>query len=152
MSITIEITDDQWGHVEEYTDDKKGCKALREHLDQIGFSARCVATTRNPHVEGFNALLWDVRIGNYSFSYYGSHKDAESYIKGIRKYRDTIVYSVLCSVGLDVHCPETFEDFCADYGYDEDSREAFQLFEACAKHARELRKQGLDNLKFSYPS
>lgn len=33
-------------------------------------------------------------------------------------------YSVLASISGDIHCPDSFADFCAEYGYDEDSRKA----------------------------
>lgn len=49
------------------------------------------------------------------------------------------LYSVLWSVGLDYNCPDAFDDFCAEYGYDEDSRKAFELYERCHKHARALQ-------------
>lgn len=48
-------------------------------------------------------------------------------------------YDVLACISGDVHCPETFEDFCAEYGYDEDSRAAHATFKRCAALARKLR-------------
>lgn len=37
-------------------------------------------------------------------------------------------YSVLAC--LDSYCPATFDDFCAEYGFDSDSRRAFRSWEA----------------------
>lgn len=48
-------------------------------------------------------------------------------------------YSVLACISGDVHCPETFEDFCAEYGYNEDSRAAYATFKRCTKFSRRLR-------------
>jgi hypothetical protein len=48
-------------------------------------------------------------------------------------------YHVLSSISNDVHCPDTFEDFCAEYGYDEDSRKAFATFKRCARFAERLQ-------------
>lgn len=48
-------------------------------------------------------------------------------------------YSVLACISGDVHCSETFADFCGDYGYDEDSRTAYAAFKRCATFARKLR-------------
>ncbi len=35
---------------------------------------------------------------------------------------------------------ETFEDFCANFGYDEDSRKAFKVWETCRDQGKEFRK------------
>lgn len=43
---------------------------------------------------------------------------------------------VLASLCLDAQAGvETFEDFCADYGYDTDSRKALEIYLACQKIA-----------------
>jgi hypothetical protein len=51
-----------------------------------------------------------------------------------------VLYSILCCVKSDCSCPEAFDDFCAEYGYDEDSRSAFNLYEKCHKQARDLQR------------
>jgi hypothetical protein len=35
---------------------------------------------------------------------------------------------------------ETFKDFCACFGYDEDSRKAYKIWEACKKSGEKLQK------------
>lgn len=49
---------------------------------------------------------------------------------------------VLDSLRMDAstpeHCP-TFRDFCADYGYDEDSRKAEQTYRACMESAARMQ-------------
>jgi hypothetical protein len=35
---------------------------------------------------------------------------------------------------------ETFEDFCSSFGYDEDSRKAYKIWEACKKSGEKLQK------------
>lgn len=49
-------------------------------------------------------------------------------------------YDVLACISGDVHCPETFKEFCAEYGYDEDSRKAEQTFKRCRAFAVELQE------------
>jgi hypothetical protein len=44
------------------------------------------------------------------------------------------------SVSLDVHSPETFSEFCSEYGSDPDSISQRKLFRRCRKHARMLRE------------
>lgn len=49
-------------------------------------------------------------------------------------------YNVLACISSDVHCPASFEDFCADYGYDTDSRKAEALHRRCVEFALRLRQ------------
>lgn len=48
-------------------------------------------------------------------------------------------YSVLACISGDVYTPETFADFCAEYGENEDSRKALQQFRRCDRFAKRLR-------------
>lgn len=47
-------------------------------------------------------------------------------------------YDVLACLSSDAFCPDTFEDFCAEYGYDVDSRKAWSTFLRCAQFAQRL--------------
>ena len=50
---------------------------------------------------------------------------------------DDVLYAlVMDSVALD----QTFEDWCADYGYDTDSRKAFATYEACCANGKKLKQ------------
>lgn len=48
-------------------------------------------------------------------------------------------YDVLACISSDVYCPETFAEFCADYGYEADSIKALQTFRRCSAFAKRLR-------------
>lgn len=48
-------------------------------------------------------------------------------------------YSVLACVLSDSHCPDTFADFCGEYGYDVDSIKAEQTFKRCSSFAKRIR-------------
>ena len=48
-------------------------------------------------------------------------------------------YDVLSCISGDIFTPETFGEFCAEYGYDEDSRKGFAAFKRCDRFARRLR-------------
>ena len=39
----------------------------------------------------------------------------------------------------DAFCPETFEDFAGEFGYDPDSRRAEQIFKACKMQSKKIR-------------
>ena len=52
--------------------------------------------------------------------------------------QDPSEYEIMACVASDIHCPDTFEDFCSEYGYDEDSRKAFEDFTGGAAFAKKL--------------
>ena len=47
-------------------------------------------------------------------------------------------YSVLAGMALDANCPADFDDFCSEYGYDNDSRRAEASHKACTEHALKI--------------
>jgi hypothetical protein len=69
-----------------------------------------------------------------TFDFWGSVADAA---KGITTERP---YSVLSAISGDIHTPETFKDFCAEFGESEDSIKALQTFKRCDRFARRLRE------------
>lgn len=48
-------------------------------------------------------------------------------------------YDVLSCISGDAHCPDTFAEFCGEFGYDEDSIKATQLFNRCSAFAKRLQ-------------
>lgn len=54
------------------------------------------------------------------------------------KWRPT-AYDVLACISSDQHCPETFGEFCAEFGYNSDSRKALAQFKRCRKFAKQLQ-------------
>jgi hypothetical protein len=67
------------------------------------------------------------------FDFWSSIKDAEDGIKTVSPY------SVLACISGEAYTPETFADFCAEYGYEEDSIKALQTFRRCSAFAKRLR-------------
>jgi hypothetical protein len=47
-------------------------------------------------------------------------------------------YSVLACLSSDAYCPASFDGFCDEYGYDNDSRKALATFKRCRKLAEKL--------------
>ena len=48
---------------------------------------------------------------------------------------------VLSSLVMDMDAgAETFADFCGEFGYDEDSRKAFAIWQTCQEHGGQFRK------------
>ena len=48
-------------------------------------------------------------------------------------------YDVLAGLSGDIFCPESFREFCDEYGYDTDSRSALATWERCSELAAKLR-------------
>ena len=67
------------------------------------------------------------------FDFWSSIADAEKGIKTVSPY------SVLACISGDAYTPETFADFCGEYGYEEDSIKALQTFRRCSAFAKRLR-------------
>ena len=68
-----------------------------------------------------------------TFDFWGSIADAE---KGIQTVS---AYSVLACISGGAYTPETFADFCGEYGYESDSIKALQTFRRCSAFAKRLR-------------
>lgn len=68
-----------------------------------------------------------------TFDFWSSIADLEAGIETVD------AYSVLSCISGDVNCPDTFKDFCGEYGYGEDSIQALQTFRRCASFGRRLR-------------
>lgn len=66
------------------------------------------------------------------FDFWGSHRDMQT-------GEEPSAYDVLACIGSDIHTPETFEEFCADYGYESDSIKALQTFRRADRFAKRLR-------------
>ena len=71
--------------------------------------------------------------GRLGFDFWNSVND-------VQNGKEPTAYDVLACISGDVFCPETFKDFCGEYGYDEDSREALTTFPLVDRFARRLRK------------
>lgn len=68
-----------------------------------------------------------------SFDFWNSAADMQA-------GKQPTAYDVLACISSDIYTPETFEDFCSEYGYDTDSRRTEKLFERADSFARKLRE------------
>ncbi len=92
-----------------------------------------------PHGHHFRVTLskakpFQWKSARITFDFWSSIADREKGIKTVS------AYSVLACLASDSYCADTFKDFCADYGYEEDSRKAEKTFKACRKMAHKLRE------------
>ena len=66
-----------------------------------------------------------------SFAFWGSFND------GNKPQR---AYSVLACISGDIFCPNTFDKFVSEYGYDDDSIKAWRAFKRCSAFGKRLRE------------
>ena len=67
------------------------------------------------------------------FDFWGSIKDAEDGVESVS------AYSVLANISSDAYTPDTFAEWCSDYGDSRDSIKALQTFRRCAAFAKRMR-------------
>lgn len=69
-----------------------------------------------------------------TFDFWGSIADME-------KGETTVTpYDVLACISCDVHTPETFEDYCGEFGGNKDSLRELQTFRRVSAFAKRLRQ------------
>lgn len=88
-------------------------------------------TLSKPEIK--NGAMVKGRSARLTFDFWGCIADAE---KGLTTVTP---YDVLSCISSDVNCPETFADFCDEYGYEADSIKALQLFRRCDRFSKRLR-------------
>ena len=67
-----------------------------------------------------------------TFDFWGSIANAET-------GQAPTAYDVLACISGDANAPDTFEDWCADLGYDTDSLTALQTYRRCSAFAKRLQ-------------
>src|SRR4030043_1930026 len=60
--------------------------------------------------------------------------------KEVKRIKIDLLYSILACVSAEFFIPFAFSDFCAEFGYDEDSCKAEKLFIACGEQSAKLRR------------
>ena len=85
-----------------------------------------------------NKDKWRVSIGIEDFDYYtgvGLRKDGCGYSYPQTPKTTDIIGSLLLDYDAGA---EDFEEFCAEFGYDSDSRKAYATWEACRDNANKV--------------
>lgn len=107
--------------------------------------------------DNWECFAWEATIKGVTFNYYTGlgHAIKNEYWVGLKpkstlKYKNLFVYipkfrDLVHSLALDAHCAQdSFEDFCANMGYDSDSRKALETYLTCQENGHKLRKMGYD--------
>lgn len=120
-------------------------KQAQDFLDRFGIKFRTTLADSKPasfepHGHHYRVTLskgergQGVKFGQrVTFDFWGSQHDQAA------GRRELSAYDVLACISGDVYCPETFEDFCSEYGYETDSIKALQTFNRASRFAKRLR-------------
>jgi len=69
-----------------------------------------------------------------------------------KKIKENVLYSILCCIHSEFYCPPIFEEFCSEFGYDTDSRKAFDTWQNCLKQSNLLHRIIKETEIESFPS
>jgi hypothetical protein len=128
-------------------------KQAQDFLQKHGIKFRAtLSDTKSPqwgkdgkHGHHYRVTLWrafncytgkgkPMQPRKLTFDFWGSIADAEAGNTEIG------AYDVLACISGDAYTPDTFKDFCGEYGYDADSIKALQQFRRCSAFAKRLRE------------
>lgn len=89
-----------------------------------------------------NSYQWRVMINGEIFDYYTGRGlfDAKKHTPK-KPTVDDVLYSLLGDSEAE---NMTFDDWCANFGYDSDSRKALETYIACQNNAKKLRRTGIN--------
>jgi hypothetical protein len=99
----------------------------------------CDKNENEPH----NQFLVSVNHNGITrrFSFYGSTHD---YNNGIVELNEVDTRETLqCFISDALAATNTFDEFCNEFGYDEDSRKAYRIFKLCEKTLTKTQELGL---------
>lgn len=120
-------------------------KALADANVTLAIESR--PTTISTDKEGWEHYAWSVRVacGDKRSSAIPYRMGTAHVIKGKFPVGDRpkapTAEDVVSSMALDASaCNESFDDWCATFGYDTDSRKALETYLACQNSGAELRK------------
>lgn len=103
------------------------------------FSVRCRITLSDTKAPNWQPAGHHYRVtlsrigkpGRVTFDFWGSVADANA-------NREPHAYDVLACISGDVNCPDTFAEWCAEYGDSADSIKALQTWRRCHAFAKRL--------------
>lgn len=132
--LVFEYAEDEVKNSSEKTDQ------LNALLDELKINVYFVETVQGfPYEEKpsgwHNKYKVVVKRGDnkMSFNLYGSTADCQT---GTPLDLSTL----LSCMGSDYYCPDNFDDFCSEFGYDKDGRRAEKIFKASIEQSAKLKQ------------
>lgn len=119
-------------------------KAVADYLESINVKFSTIYNGKTKK-EDWPCFMWRIKLSGHSSietSYFmglgHTTKPKQSWLepKPVSPCAADVIYSlILDSSAAD----QSFNDWCADYGYDNDSISAFNTYQACCNSAQELK-------------
>ena len=129
-------------------------KTIKQFIKENGLTMSCEYADSNPNMDAVNKNAYNhfkvtikrrYRIyGNYLDSRYGFKQMTLLFSQGLGIQEEPTLESVLNCLISDSYCGVTFQEFCDNLGYNNDSRKAEKTFKATLKQTSKLKKL-LDN-------
>ena len=126
-------------------------KTIKQFIKENGLTMSCEYADSNPNMERKDMDHYKVTIkrrfkvlGNYLDTRYGFKQMTLFFSQGYGVEGVPTLESVLSCLISDSYCGSSFQDFCENLGYDNDSRKAEKTFKAILKQTSKLKKL-LDN-------
>lgn len=79
------------------------------------------------------AQWWPIKYGRKQLS-------KAAFLTARQEVKDGILYSLLACMRSEYYCPAYYPEFCAEFGYDEDSIKAKSMHEKCVEQSYKLQK------------
>ena len=151
----------------DYSDDEG---KLRSLLDELTVSYRVIGVRkyfiddtderlvleimleRNGHTEYFpfgmslidTGIYTGIYTGDYKATIGNTHLDESGYQSELNRLKkelfSDLVYTVLTSTSCDYSVSIDFDEFCSEFGYDNDSVKVKALWERCLKQSAKLKR------------
>jgi hypothetical protein len=127
-------------------------KTIKQFIKENNLTMKSEYADSNPNMPNSNNMNhYKVTIkrkfklnGNHLDSRYGFRQMTLNFSQGYGIFGEPTLESVLNCLISDSNCGETFQEFCDNFGYDNDSRKAEKTFNTILKQTSKLKKL-LDN-------
>lgn len=87
--------------------------------------------------KSWSHFAWSIKIGKELFNYRMGLAHVDKFKRPVAPKVDEVLHSLF----LDAQCGSlSFNDFCSEFGYDNDSISAFDTYRACMESGEKLRR------------
>lgn len=141
--------------IEDYSDEPEALAKIIRELTDLTCNLSLTAAPWDDKRHLKSEVTIGYRGNKLQFDFYHSLKDTEEW--GIRRFDSTflkdVLYSLLCTIKSDAGIYELdFDEFCAEYGYDEDSCKAHRAYRQCCAFSSRTARVFSDEEIGSFPS
>ena len=108
--------------------------SIRRHERQINF--RFGMSIRDTKIIDENRMPGNIKINLFAGERINSFAQLRVEKKKVKNH---LLYQILTCIRSEYFCPDTFNDFCSEFGYDTDSRKAEKTFFSLQEQSKKLQ-------------